>query len=425
MGASEDAEKVTSQKCDKRGDAGKSRQVQEPHRGDEATSGLTSSGGKKKRSSSPNAKSDNDAHPKKKKQARTSDKRRGGNQPRKADTPTRFAAVDLGTNNCRLLIAAPRGKNLRIIDAYSEIVRLGEGVSRTQRLSDDAMERTRKALKVCAAKISQRNVKYVRCIATQACRSAKNGEAFLASITEETGLEFEIIDAAEEARLAVAGCYDLLDEKSKAALIFDIGGGSTELSWLKRNDDKGSFETLAWTSLPVGVVSLAETYDGASLTDTAYNDIVDEVHKRIKGFKGGDELRPIFADGKAHLLGTSGTVTSIAGVHLGLKRYRRDKVDGVWLDVADAHAVTERLRAMNFEERAEEPCIGRERADLVVCGCAILDAIQREWPVSRIRVADRGLREGVLSELAAKARKSRRKSRNSSSRRKKTRETQN
>ncbi len=332
------------------------------------------------------------------------------NAGRAAQRRLRFAALDLGTNNCRLLIAAPQGRELRIVDAFSRIVRLGEGVSTNGVLSQTAMDRAVDALKVCARKMTQRGVTHQRCIATQACRSAENGAAFLARVKSETGLRFDVITPEEEARLAVAGCEDLIDAKAGAALIFDIGGGSTELSWMKRNGD-GGYDLAAWTSIPFGVVSLAEKYDGRQLTEDAYQSAVDEVRAALVAFGDPAGLADIFSAGEAHFLGTSGTVTSIAGVHLKLPRYRRDKVDGLWLTTDEASAVTKRLSAMSLAERADEPCIGPERADLVVCGCAILDALTRQWPVTRIRVADRGLREGLLADLARQARKERRRKR--------------
>lgn len=336
---------------------------------------------------------------------------RGG--PRRAGRGPieRYAALDLGTNNCRLLIAAPRGRDLRIIDAFSRIVRLGEGLSATGALSDAAMERALDALGVCADKIARRGVTHMRCIATQACRGASNGELFLETVRKRTGLEFDIITTEEEARLAVKGCSELLDGQALAGLVFDIGGGSTEISWVRRAEPDERPEIVAWTSMPFGVVSLAEKWGGREIGRETYEAIVEEARAEIARFGDPAGLKRHFANGSAHLLGTSGTVTSIAGVHLGLAKYRRDSVDGLWLTVADARAVTEKLRAMRFEERAAEPCIGIERADLVVCGCAILEAVAREWPASRIRVADRGLREGMLADLAAQARSERRRRR--------------
>lgn len=281
-------------------------------------------------------------------------------------------------------------------------------MSRTGALSEPAMERTLSALRICAEKIKRRNVTRMRCIATQACRGASNGAAFLSKVERETGLAFDVISTEEEARLAVMGSVELLDPTVKACLIFDIGGGSTELSWV-RPGDKERIE--AWTSLSFGVVSLAERWGGADLDGETYEAMVEDVRAALREADGADGFKTYFEQGAAHLLGTSGTVTSIAGVHLGLERYRRVAVDGLWLKAEEARAVSRRLLAMTNAERANEPCIGPDRADLVVCGCAILEALLREWPSDRIRVADRGLREGVLAGLAADARRARRRRR--------------
>lgn len=322
----------------------------------------------------------------------------------------RFAALDLGTNNCRLLIAAPRGRKFRVVDAFSRIIRLGEGVSRTGRLQEAAMTRALEALAVCADKIARRGVTRQRLIATQACRAAENGEDFLERVRAETGLALEVIATEEEARLAVRGCAELIDEGAAASLIFDIGGGSTEISWV-RTGGKGAPEIAAWASLPIGVVNLSERWNGREIDPSTYERMVDSVAAAVSSIGDPAGLKSCFREGRAHLLGTSGTVTSIAGVHLNLQKYRRDVVDGLWLSEIDARSVSERLRAMSFDERAAEPCIGEERADLVVCGCAILEALLREWPSTRIRVADRGLREGMLADMIDAARRERRRRR--------------
>ena len=327
----------------------------------------------------------------------------------------RFAALDLGTNNCRLLIASPRGAGFRIYDAFSRIVRLGEGIASAGALSGAAMERTIDALKICAEKISRRQVSKSRCIATQACRSASNGAEFLSRVREETGLDFEIIAPEEEARLAVSGCAELVDTDAPAGLIFDIGGGSTEVSWIRpvqrRNGEARMRppEILAWTSFPMGVVNLSERFGGKEISRDKYADLVEMIRKEIAGVGDPAGLREEFLNGRGHFLGTSGTVTSIAGVHLRLAKYRRDAVDGLWLAESEVRDVSEQLRAMSYEARANQPCIGHERADLVVSGCAILEALLLEWPSSRIRVADRGLREGMLAGLAAQSERRRRR----------------
>jgi exopolyphosphatase/guanosine-5'-triphosphate,3'-diphosphate pyrophosphatase len=318
--------------------------------------------------------------------------------------PERLAALDLGTNNCRLLIAAPRGRKFRVIDAFSRIIRLGEGVAANGRLQDSAMARAIDALTICAQKIERRGVTRRRLIATQACRAASNGPEFLERVRERTGLVFEVIAPEEEARLSVRGCGELIDAKAAASLVFDIGGGSTEISWVKTRQS-GPPEIVAWASLPIGVVNLSERWNGREIDQNTYERIVESVVAELRRIGDPAGLKEAFARDTAHLLGTSGTVTSIAGVHLNLAKYRRNVVDGLWLTRAEARAVSEQLRAMNFSERAGQACIGEERADLVVCGCAILEALLREWPASRIRVADRGLREGMLADMTEAARR--------------------
>jgi exopolyphosphatase/guanosine-5'-triphosphate,3'-diphosphate pyrophosphatase len=309
-----------------------------------------------------------------------------------------FAALDLGTNNCRLLVARPAAAGFRVIDAFSRIVRLGEGVSATGILSDEAMDRAVAALKICADKMRRRGVTASRQIATEACRAAANAHAFIARVRHEVGLELEVIPPAEEAELAVAGCVPLFDPRRRFALVFDIGGGSTEVMWLALNGG-GPPRLRAWTSLPCGVVTLAERHAGAE-TPAHYDAAVEDVASRLVRLRESLDLHPSDV-AAAQVVGTSGTVTTLAGVHLGLPRYDRARVDGVWLERDAIEAVTRALRGMDVAERAAHPCIGHDRADLVVAGCAILDGIHRMWPHRRLQVADRGLREGMLMRLIA------------------------
>ena len=322
-----------------------------------------------------------------------------GEHPLVSRAPNLYAALDLGTNNCRLLIARPIWDGFRVVDAFSRIVRLGEGLGSSGRLSQDAISRAVEALKICRDKIAARGVHRARLIATEACRSAENGEEFSARVHEETGLELEIIDRATEARLAAVGCSPLADPQSEGVILFDIGGGSSELVWLER--PRGGFAAepriRSWMSLPVGVVTLAERHGGLAVTEQVFEDMVRDVEPMLESFPERAAL--VKACGRLHMLGTSGTVTTLAGVHMDLPRYERRRVDGAWLTDVQINNVVGRLRAMTYEERVANPCIGRERADLVLAGCAILEAFRRAFPCARLRVADRGLREGILIEL--------------------------
>ncbi|HEX7886806.1 MAG TPA: Ppx/GppA phosphatase family protein [Phenylobacterium sp.] len=338
----------------------------------------------------------------------------GGRGRSMADPPC-YAALDLGTNNCRLLIATPTpGGGFRVIEAYSRIVRLGEGLGQSGRLSEHAMSRAMAALKVSGEKVRRRRVVKFRAIATQACRIAQNGQAFVDRVAHETGVKLQIITPQEEARLSVAGCLNLLDDGHEAALVVDVGGGSTELSWvdLQAPRNGGPPPVRAWLSVPIGVVTLAERFpEGAIATEGWFRQMVDHMKAEIAAFRRADPLKSIFEADRAHLIGTSGAITSLAGMHLRLPRYDRSRVDGIWMTRADCEAAAGDLLALNTTERAAQPCIGPDRADLVLAGAAILQAVQEEWPCNRVRVADRGLREGILLSLMSERGSSRRRKR--------------
>src|SRR5437762_2641506 len=308
-----------------------------------------------------------------------------------------YAALDLGTNNCRLLIACPSRDGFRVVDSFSRIIRLGEGISATGTISDAAIGRAIAALSICRDKIQSKKAKRLRLIATEACRAASNADGFRDRVAAETGIRIEVIDRETEAALAVIGCSPLLDPQGRGAILFDIGGGSTELVRIARDPDEQAAapRIKAWMSIPLGVVTLAEHFGGRDVTAQSYAMMVQEVAQYVAPFAAehGGGLRNM------HLLGTSGTVTTLAGVHLNLARYDRRRVDGIWMSDADITATIACLLGMSYQERANNNCISVERADLVLAGCAILDAIRNAFPLPRLRVADRGLREGMLVEM--------------------------
>lgn len=308
------------------------------------------------------------------------------------------AALDLGTNNCRLLIARPRNTGFEVVDAFSRIVRLGEGLALTGELAEEAMDRTVAALRICASKLRRHAPIAARIVGTEACRRAGNGASFLERVRVETGLEIESISAAEEAVLALAGCSALLSRRVPKAIVFDIGGGSTEVMWLDV-PAAGPPAVQTWISLPTGVVSLADRMGADAGTPQGYARMRAEVESLLAPFEERHQIAAAVARGEVQMLGTSGTVTTLAGIHLELARYDRSQVDGLLIDFSDLDAVSQRLRAMDPDERVDHPCIGRTRADLVIAGCAILDAMCGMWPVGKLRIADRGVREGILLGL--------------------------
>ncbi len=319
---------------------------------------------------------------------------------RQAPIRQAYAAIDLGTNNCRLLIARPADENFVVIDAFSRVVRLGEGLAQSGKLSDAAMERAMGALRICADKLKKRNVHLARSVATEACRRASNGGDFIQRVQDETGIALDIISAQEEARLAVLGCHILLEDGRGPAVIFDIGGGSTELVLIEPGAPVPRI--LDWQSVPWGVVSLTETVgkEPSELEDRLARythmkqlvlDSFADFAARIESHKAPDQ----------RLLGTSGTVTTLASVHLGLPQYDRKQVDGLIVPSERMRAISQQLSAMSPAERRALDCIGSDRAELVVAGCAILEAILEIWPAPRLGVADRGIREGILRSLMA------------------------
>lgn len=308
-----------------------------------------------------------------------------------------YGALDLGTNNCRLLIARPNDGGFVVLDAFSRIVKLGHGLSTSGKLNPDSMDRAVDALAVCADKLKRRHVTLSRSVATEACRRAANGRDFAARVKRETGIALEIISPQEEARLAVLGCHKLLEPGDGPALIFDIGGGSTELVLIEQGEDAPRIR--AWWSAPWGVVSLTESEGREALEGpdrvAAYQRMRERV---VRSFARFVDLLPIERD-NARLLGTSGTVTTLASVHLSLPAYDRKAVDGLHVPAQDMRAITSMVAGMDYAGRSALPCIGADRADMLAAGCAILDAIFDIWPVQTLGIADRGIREGILRSL--------------------------
>lgn len=333
-------------------------------------------------------------------------RKKGRRAKSKNGSKSAYAAVDLGTNNCRLLVAEPHGARFRVVDSYSQIVRLGEGLNSSGELSEAAIGRTIDALQTIRQKMKSYNLKRQRCVATQACRQAKNGVEFIDRIQKETGLTFKIIPPKEEAQLSVMGAADLVDKEKRFALVVDIGGGSTELSWVdarqvREMGVKGVLHRvpmIAWASFPLGVVTLSEQFpeDGSA---GWYEGMVEHCKNVLCEYAPGQNLCSAFTRQEGHLIGTSGTVTSLCAVHMDLDKYKRSVVDGAWMTRTDAMAARGRLSVLNRAQRSEIPCIGDGRSDLVLAGCAILEAVWDLWPAEQMRVADRGLREGLLLSL--------------------------
>ena len=310
-----------------------------------------------------------------------------------------YAAIDLGTNSCRLVIASPTPSSFRIVETFSKITRLGEGIINNNELSHTAIRRTINALKVCAGVLEEYSpIAKARFVATAACRRAKNCKYFLDLVKKETGLTIETISSQEESRLSVTGCIPLLNRNIRRALVFDIGGGSTEVS-LARMTNSGRTIIEGYVSLPYGVVTVSEAFPNHEMTDLAYNTIIDRTHKILEEFETKNNIREAIANQEIQVLGTSGTVTVLGAVHLNLPRYNRSAVDGLALSVQDVERTIAKIKRMGDEGRRKHACIGMQKADLTMAGCAIIEGILSFWPVSEVTIADRGIREGILLDL--------------------------
>lgn len=313
-----------------------------------------------------------------------------------------YGAIDLGTNNCRMLAVTPEGADYRVVDSFSRIVRLGEGLESTGALSERAMARTISALNVCARKLKASSCREFRAVATEACRRAANGPSFIERVRHDTGLEVETISSEQEARLTLSGCAPLLKCEKPYVLLFDIGGGSTEIVWAAVPQN-GMPEPIAIHSLPLGVVTLAERHGTEPLPPPRLAKLIADIDRELAAFDAAHGVGDAIRSDRVCLLGTSGTVTTLGAIHLELPRYSRRHVDGVEMGFDAIQPIADRLAAMSCEERARHPCIGPGRADLMGMGLAVLSAICQRWPAGSVLIADRGIREGLLLEMMTRA----------------------
>lgn len=314
-------------------------------------------------------------------------------------TESHYAAIDLGTNSCRLVIASPTPTSFRVVETFSKVVRLGEGIIQENELSSKAMKRTIQALKVCRGVMDEyAPIVSSRFVATAACRRAKNVAQFVEMAKNSAGIELEVISSKEEARLSVVGCLPLLNRNIKRVLVFDIGGGSTQIS-LARVTDFGKTFIEGFVSLPYGVVTISEAFADHEMNTLEYSTVMERTQNILAEFEEKHHIYEAIANQEIQVIGTSGTVTVLGAVHLKLPRYNRSAVDGVAISAPDIEATINKIKTMGPEGRYKHPCIGQSKSDLTLAGCAIIEALTTFWPISEITIADRGIREGILLDL--------------------------
>ncbi len=325
-----------------------------------------------------------------------------------------YAALDLGTNSCRMLIARPRGAHFEVVDSFSKAVELGTGLEQFGKLAFRPMERTLHALRICRSKLERHKVRSMRLVATEACRRARNSRDFVRRVRNDVGLSLDIITPEEEARLAVVSCASLVAPTTEQLLVLDIGGGSTELVWIdlssvapaqrraailemyrgfSRTPRPGKPMVVDWISVPLGVATLRDMFadvedDGARFALMSWY-----FEEQLETFSPYHAAQP--REG-FQIIGTSGTITTVAASYLGLRRYDRNRVDGLTMTSTQIDQVVREYLALGPEGRRLDPRIGRDRHTQIMSGAAILMALMRVWPTDRMSVADRGLREGLL-----------------------------
>lgn len=310
-----------------------------------------------------------------------------------------YAAIDLGTNSCRLVIAQPTPSSFHVVETFSRVTRLGEGIINGNMLSKAAIRRTIAALRVCRGVIDEYSpMVKMRFVATAACRRALNCKEFEQAVKRDTGLDMEVISSREEARLSVVGCMPLLNRMIKRALVFDIGGGSTEIS-LARITESGKTFIEGYVSIPYGVVTVSEAFPGDDMTPLAYDTIVERTQKILQDFEDKYHISEAIRNQEIQIIGTSGTVTVLGAVHLNLPHYNRAAVDGMSMSGSEVAKVISGIKKMGYAGRCRHSCIGKQKADLTIAGCTIIEALITFWPVSEITIADRGIREGILLDM--------------------------
>ena len=296
----------------------------------------------------------------------------------------RFAAIDLGSTNCRLVIVDIIEDKYKIICSFSEILNLGRNLSFSNEFNDEIIEKTIEIFKIISQKLKYYNVLSYRCVATEACRQSINSDELVKRIHERTNIEIEIIPSKEEARLCLKSCLNHNVNLNDFNLVFDIGGGSTEIIIFDSIYSNKDFDFL---SIPIGVINFSEK---VSLFKT--EKVLGQLEKQMMFFSKKKKIHnePI------SIIGSCGTVTTLCAIHLKLNYYQKSLVDNTLLEIEDLKQTCNFVKRLSSEEKEKHPCIGPQRINLLDNGILILEKILESWPVKRILVSDRGLREGII-----------------------------
>ncbi len=310
-----------------------------------------------------------------------------------AELACRLGAIDIGSNSVRLLVAeALRGSNYRILDEEREPTRLGRSVSSKGQLDDESMERTIAALNTFKQIAAGYQVTTLRTIATCAVRESRNGPEFCRRVREQVGLDVEVISGEREAQLAFASVQHAFDLSSKNVIVADIGGGSTELIFATGNLIESIFST------PLGAVRLTEQFGiGEGVEDADFARGLERLEEEVASCLKKRTTRPLFAP--HFLVGCGGTFTTLAELMMAAKREVDVPVAGYRVSQAEIRHLLDRLTKMPLRARRNLPGMTPDRADIIVAGLTIVDALLKRFRVNTVLVHTRGVRDGLVREM--------------------------
>lgn len=312
------------------------------------------------------------------------------------DAKKYFAAIDLGSRNCRTIVGCQsKAGAFEYIETYSKSVSLADGVAASKKLSRKSMDRTIEALAFCSKVLSRYAGLTYLAVATDAMRRAENASVFIKRVKRELGLIISIITPQEEAYYAALGCIEVLSLETEIFVVFDIGGGSSEIALCRQKSDK-DIELIDSLSIPYGVINLLESKD--HLTFSGYSNLVQKISDLSRDFLNQYATTLDFVN-NFQCIGTSGTTTTVAALNMNLRFYDREKINDSILQFSEILKTVHYVQSLSEDERKLHPYISQSNEDLVLGGLTILEGIVRGLPASTITVTDRGVRDGVVYAL--------------------------
>ena len=293
------------------------------------------------------------------------------------------AAIVIGSYNCRIIIVN-NSPNIKILKTISVATNLIKNLSYSNEFTHKNIKKTVRCLTMFSRKMLEYNVTKYRCVATEACRQVINSDFFIGEVKKKTGLSVEIISVNEEAQLCFQSCKKYIERMNNEGILFDIGGGSTEISFFDVKNEK--FET---SSIPLGVINLSE-----KINLHGKNKITFQMKRYFQSLKSNlsNQIDPGFS------IGSCSTVSTLSAIHLNLTTFDRKKIEGLLLDVDEIMKIINNLRNLKVNEMLKHPCI-RKKYPLLLNGMEILEKILENFPIKQILVSQSGLTGGMIENL--------------------------